>query len=63
MPYKIYDYHCSKCGVLVHDCMVRADFLDTDTEKDATKCPDCNWQMTRLIPAPPWKWANGSRGF
>lgn len=63
MSWKIYDYHCSKCGVTMRDCMVKSKYLDTQTEKDATKCPDCHNQMKRLPCAPPWKWTAGNRGF
>lgn len=63
MPYRIYDYHCPKCGVLMTDCMVKSEYLDTQAERDGTKCPDCHAQLDRLMPAPPWKWTAGARGF
>jgi hypothetical protein len=63
MPYRVYDYHCPFCGVMVRDCMVKSEFLDTECEKQGTKCPDCDKQMNRLMPAPPWKWTAGARGF
>lgn len=55
MP-KIYDYLCEICG-FTHEAII---YHESD---DKLKCPVCESEMIRLMPAPLWKWTAGCRGF
>ena len=52
----IFDFHCEHCGLTLEA------FVKNHSEEQP-KCPKCDHDMKRLIPAPTWKWANGRRGF
>ena len=62
MSYLKFDYHCKRCNN-IYDVTVDKSILDTPKETELTKCPECHEETKRLIPAPLWKWTNGSRGF
>ena len=62
MSYLKFDYYCKQCNA-IWDVTVEQSILDTEKERELTRCPDCRLDTTRLIPAPMWKWASGSRGF
>lgn len=53
---KIFDYFCNKCG-FTHEAIVE------NNSEECPDCPVCGEKMTRLMPAPLWKWTAGCRGF
>ena len=57
MGVMIYDFHCKNCGLTLEA------FVNNGSE-DKPKCPKCDTEMVRLMPAPTWKWGGaGVRGF